>query len=176
MFPVLPHKKGSIRLAGLVDDSIVDGPGIRFTVFTQGCAHGCPGCHNPDTHAFEGGYDADIDAIVAKAFANPLLSGITLSGGDPLYQTEACLELAQKIRGHGLDILVYTGFVWEDLLKKSQTDEVLRAFLKSSDYLIDGPYIKAQRDLTLHFRGSANQRMINVQKSLNSQHVVLMDW
>ncbi len=176
MFPVLQFKKGSIRLAGLVDDSIVDGPGIRLTVFTQGCAHGCPGCHNPDTHDFQGGYEADIDAIVAKALANPLLSGVTLSGGDPLFQTAACLELAQKIRGHGLDVLVYTGFVWEDILKKSQTDEVLRSFLKTIDFMIDGPYIQAQRDLTLHFRGSTNQRLINVPESVKTDHVVLMDW
>ncbi len=165
-----------IRLAGLVDDSIVDGPGIRLTVFTQGCAHGCPGCHNPDTHAFDQGYDADIASIAQKAFANPLLSGITLSGGDPLYQVPACLELVRAIQGHDLDVLVYTGFVWEDLLQTSQTNGVLLDFLKSIDYLIDGPYVKSLRDLTLPYRGSSNQRCIDVRQSLKTNTLVLLDW
>lgn len=169
-------KKGKIRLAGLVDDSIVDGPGIRLAVFTQGCSHACPGCHNPDTHDFEAGYEADIAAVAQKAFDNPILSGITLSGGDPLFQVPACLELVQAIQGHGLDVLVYTGFVWEDILKNSQTNPVLRSFLGKIDYLIDGPYIQSQRDLTLHFRGSANQRCIDVKESLKSHRVVLLDW
>ena len=169
-------KTGKIRLAGLVDDSIVDGPGIRLAIFTQGCAHDCPGCHNPDTHAFDQGYDADIHAIAKKAFDNPLLSGITLSGGDPLYQVPACLELVKAIQGHDLDVLVYTGFVWEDLVKTCQTNAVLLDFLKNIDYLIDGPYVKALRDLTLPYRGSSNQRCIDVKASLKRNSVFLLDW
>lgn len=171
-----PYPKNKIRLAGIVNDSIVDGPGIRLTVFVQGCAHACLGCHNPETHDFRGGYDGDIKSIAEKAFSNPLLSGITLSGGDPLYQVPACLELLETIEGHGLDVVVYTGFLWEELLQLASKDETYEKFLGKIDFLIDGPFVLAKRDLTLHFRGSSNQRCIDVKKSLQSNSVVLTDW
>ena len=99
----------NIRIAGVVNDSIVDGPGLRFSVFTQGCSHHCPGCHNPETHDPQGGHDEDTDALIAKMKKNPLLSGITLTGGDPLEQSAPCLELAKAAHAAGLNVWAYTG-------------------------------------------------------------------
>lgn len=167
---------GKIRLAGIVNDSIVDGPGIRLAVFTQGCAHHCLGCHNPETHDFEGGYEEDIDKIVKMALQNPLLSGVTLTGGDPLYQVDACLELAYKLSGHGLSLIVYTGFTWEELDVLRKQNENVDRFLHEVDYLIDGPFLIDERDISLRFRGSTNQRIIDVQKTLHANEVILASW
>ena len=106
-----------IRIAGTVDDSIVDGPGFRYTVFTQGCSHHCPGCHNPETHDFAGGRTVDTDAIVAQMRANPLLDGLTLSGGDPMEQPAPCAELARQAHALGLNVWCYTGYTLEQLLQ-----------------------------------------------------------
>ncbi len=167
---------GKIRLAGIVNDSIVDGPGLRLAVFTQGCSHNCPACHNPETHDFKGGYDEDIDNIVKEALNNPLLSGVTLTGGDPFYQVEPCLELAYKLSGHGLSLIVYTGFTWEELDAIRFNNPSVNRFLHEIDFLIDGPFIKEQRDLSLRFRGSSNQRIIDVQKTLMNHELVVANW
>lgn len=155
-----------IRIAGYVDDSIVDGPGIRFTIFTQGCAHHCFNCHNPETWAFDKGKDVDIDELISKIKRNPLLQGITLSGGDPLYQVNACLELVKKVKelNSDLDIIIYTGFTFEELANNFKKNDDLLSLLKLSDILIDGKYEDSLRDLTLKFRGSSNQRVINLKK------------
>ena len=160
-----------IRIAGTVNDSIVDGPGYRYTIFTQGCPHHCPGCHNPETHPFEGGRGVDTQTIIDQFRENPLLDGITLSGGDPLCQPEACLVLAQAAHGCGLTVWAYTGYTWETLLKES--DPARMALLREIDVLVDGPFILAQRSLELKFCGSRNQRLIDVKKSLQAGAVVL---
>lgn len=167
---------GKIRLAGLVNDSIVDGPGLRLAIFTQGCAHHCPECHNAHTHDFEGGYEEDIDQIVKMALNNPLLSGITLTGGDPFYQVDACLELVYKLSGRGLNLLAYTGFTWEQLEEMRKTNENLNRLLHELDVVIDGPYQKEERDLSLRFRGSKNQRIIDVKQTMNQHHLVTLNW
>ncbi len=167
---------GKIRLAGIVNDSIVDGPGLRLAVFTQGCAHNCPSCHNPETHDFNGGYEEDIDNIVKMALNNPLLSGVTLTGGDPFYQVDACLELAYKLSGHGLSLIVYTGFTWEELDALRYNNPAVNRFLHEMDFLIDGPFIREERDLSLRFRGSTNQRIIDVQKTLMQHELVTANW
>ena len=167
---------GKIRLAGIVNDSIVDGPGLRLAVFTQGCRHNCLGCHNPETHSFDGGYEEDIDKIVKMALSNPLLSGVTLTGGDPFYQPEACLELAYKLQGHGLSLIVYTVFTFEQLNELRKNDEIVDRFIHEIDFLIDGPFIKSQRDISLRFRGSTNQRIIDVQKSLFQHEIITLNW
>ena len=107
-----------IQLSGIVNDSIVDGEGIRMTIFTQGCPHHCPDCHNPQTHSFMGGYEADTDKILSMMSENPLLDGITLSGGEPMQQPEACYILAEGAKKLNLNVWVYTGYTWEELLKK----------------------------------------------------------
>ena len=153
-----------IRIAGTVDDSIVDGPGFRFVVFMQGCLHHCPGCHNPETHDFAGGRTVDTDAIVAQMRANPLLDGLTLSGGDPMEQPAPCAELARQAHALGLNVWCYTGYTLEQLLQEADPDRM--ALLRETDVLVDGPFLLAQRSLELKYCGSRNQRLIDVKKTL----------
>ena len=161
-----------IRVAGIVDDSIVDGPGFRLTVFTQGCPHDCPGCHNPETHPFDGGKIMDADAIVKMMKDNPLLDGITLSGGDPFCQPEPCAYLARKAKDMGLNVWAYTGYLYENLLSG---DPVKRALLEEVDVLVDGPFILAQKSYECRWRGSPNQRLIDVKASLKKGSPVLLE-
>lgn len=153
-----------LRLAGIVNDSITDGPGIRLTVFMQGCPHHCPGCHNPQTWAFEGGQEVDPSEIMAQIKQNPLLSGVTFSGGEPLAQAAALLPLARQIKRQGLELAIYTGYTFEQLLRMQ--DQTINQLLAQADVLIDGPFIQAQRNLELNFRGSANQRVLRAADSL----------
>ena len=147
-----------IRVANVVQDSIVDGPGMRLVVFTQGCPHHCPGCHNPETHDFNGGLLMDTAEIIAMMNANPLLDGITLSGGEPFCQPEACMVLAEAAHQRGLNVWCYTGFTQEELLQTCDWD--VYELLKHIDVLIDGPYMEKLRTLSLSWRGSTNQRLI----------------
>ncbi len=163
----------NIRIAGTVSDSIVDGPGLRFTVFAQGCPHDCPGCHNPETHDPMGGRDADTDELIAKMKKNPLLSGLTLSGGDPMSQPLPCLELAKAAHGMGLNVWTYTGWTYEALTRENDPDRA--ALLRETDVLIDGPFIQTQRSLELTFCGSRNQRLIDMKKTLASGAIVLWE-
>ena len=160
-----------IRIFGTVEDSIVDGPGIRYSVFTQGCPHHCPGCHNPESHPFEGGKVVDTAELIQVMKRNPLLDGLTLSGGEPFCQPEACLELARAAKAARLSVWSYTGYTWEAL--HAQNDPARMALLKELDVLVDGPFILAQRSLALKFCGSRNQRVIDVQKSLAAGEIVL---
>lgn len=151
-----------IRIAGIIEESIVDGPGIRMVVFTQGCKHNCKGCHNPETHSFQGGSIVDIDHIVSRAKTNPLLDGITLSGGEPFEQSMECSVLAKKIKEIGLNVVTYTGYTFEEIMK----NENFRDLLFQTDILIDGKFEVDNKNLMLKFRGSSNQRIINVRKYL----------
>lgn len=162
-----------IRLSGVVNDSIVDGPGIRLTVFTQGCPHHCPGCHNPQTHDPQGGFSGDTEAILRALKENPLLDGITLSGGEPLAQPIACKELAEGTKKCGLNVWAYTGYVWESLFEEGNS--AVLDLLNHIDVLVDGPFLEDQRSLELHFCGSKNQRLIDVKKSLAAGNVVLWE-
>lgn len=148
----------TIRVAGIKEESIVDGPGIRFVVFTQGCKHNCRGCHNPHTHSFDGGMLMKIDDIVDKIKGNSLLKGITLSGGEPFEQAESCLELVKKVKKLGLDVFCYTGYTVEELLK----DKDKKRLVKEVDTLVDGKFILEEKNLLLKFKGSENQRIINI--------------
>ena len=162
-----------ISLSGVTGDSIVDGPGLRLTIFTQGCLHHCPGCHNPQTHDPEGGSWADTEDILAAAAENPLLDGITLSGGDPFVQPVPCLALAEGAHKIGLNVWTYTGYTWEALLEENDAEKL--ALLKETDVLVDGPFLLAERSLELRFCGSRNQRLIDVKKSLAEDKVVLWE-
>lgn len=162
-----------ISLSGVTGDSIVDGPGLRLTIFTQGCLHHCPGCHNPQTHDPEGGSWADTEDILAAAAENPLLDGITLSGGDPFLQPVPCLALAEGAHKIGLNVWTYTGYTWEALREENDADKL--ALLKETDVLVDGPFLLAERSLELRFCGSRNQRLIDVKKSLAEGKVVLWE-
>ena len=161
-----------IRLAAeCTVDSIVDGPGLRTTVWTQGCKHDCKGCHNPSTHDMNGGYEVDVDDLVNFYLKQELQSGVTLSGGDPFYQPEALLELTNKLKKNNVNIWCYTGFVFEDLMK----DDICQQVLKNINVLVDGPFIIAKKSLALLFKGSENQRLIDVQSSLKKNEIVLYE-
>lgn len=163
-------KDYNLRIAGVIDESIVDGPGIRFVIFTQGCPHDCPGCHNPQTHDFASGHVVPISRLLSEIQANPLISGVTLSGGEPFCQPEPLAELVRVLKQGGKHIMAYSGYTWEQLLRLE--DPAVGMLLRQCDVLVDGPFIEAQRDLTLRFRGSRNQRLINVQKSLREGRIV----
>ena len=159
---------GNIRIAGLVSDSIVDGPGIRYAVFTQGCAHGCKGCHNPDTWDFDAGTEVSIDKIVENVLKNPILDGVTLTGGEPFYQIDETYELAYKLKGLGINIIAFTGFKFEELMEMKDSNPNLERLLHTIDVLVDGPYEEDKRDLTLRFRGSSTQRVIDLPKTFQN--------
>lgn len=161
----------NLRIAGTVADSIVDGPGIRYVIFTQGCPHNCPECHNPETHDFNSGQEADVEKILQEIFSNPLISGVTFSGGDPICQAEALLPIAKAIKEKGKHLMMYTGYVFEELEKSS--NEAVHQLLKYTDILVDGPYIAEERNLTLSYRGSENQRVIDMVKTRAAGEVVL---
>ena len=156
-----------LRLSGIVNDSIVDGPGLRYTIFTQGCPHKCPGCHNPQTHDFKGGYVESVDNLLKDIKANPLLNGVTFSGGEPFCQSEALSVLADEIHKLGLDIVTYTGYTFEELYNDKEHPEYLE-LLKRTDVLIDGPFMIDLKSLDCKFRGSTNQRIIDVKKTLSA--------
>lgn len=171
----MKDKSQYIRIAGVVRESIVDGPGIRFVVFCQGCPHHCPGCHNGETHDFAGGYDCSVDKILQAVDANPLLDGVTFSGGEPACQPEGFLTLARGVKERGLDLVMFSGYTFEELCRMSEENDVLKALLQHLDILIDGRYDEGQRDLTLRFRGSRNQRIIDVKASLKTGKTTLSE-
>lgn len=165
----------TIRMAGVVRESIVDGPGLRMAVFCQGCPHGCPGCHNQETHDFAGGYDCEIEKIVQAVKADPLLDGVTFSGGEPFCQPEAFFNLALALKElrPDLNLMAYSGYTYEELT--AMHSEGVDRLLAIIDYLVDGPFILAERDLTLLFRGSANQRIIDMNRTRAEGSVVLAE-
>lgn len=161
------------RIAGVVNDSIVDGPGVRLAIFFQGCNYKCPGCHNVNTWDVNAGHLEDTNTITKMIKENPLLDGITLTGGEALLQKEAVLELSKIAKAHNLDVTLYTGSTLEELL--SRNDEVINEVLHLIDYLIDGPFVLSLKDTTLPYRGSSNQRLIDVKKSLKENKVILFE-
>ncbi|MBR2693916.1 MAG: anaerobic ribonucleoside-triphosphate reductase activating protein [Thermoguttaceae bacterium] len=148
----------TILVAGIEPESITDGPGVRFVVFTQGCPHHCRGCHNPETHAFSGrGTPMTVDELYARIVADPLVTGVTFSGGEPLLHAGPLSRLAKKCHIDGKNVMVYTGYLYEKIREAANPD--WDALLAETDILIDGPYVEAERSLAIHFRGSRNQRV-----------------
>ncbi len=160
-----------IRVNGIVQDSIVDGPGLRLAVFVQGCSHHCPGCHNPGTHDPMGGRLMETGEIARMLSENPLLDGLTLSGGEPFEQPVACLQLALAARARGLNVWAYSGSTYEALLENG--DEDVKRLLAACDVLVDGPFVQSRRSLELDFRGSANQRLIDLNRTRQTGEVTL---
>ena len=160
-----------LNLSGLVSDSIVDGPGIRVCVFSQGCPHHCPGCHNPETWEFGCGTDVEEEQILDIIRSNPLCRGVTFSGGEPFAQAEGFARLAKMLKELGYEVASYTGYTFEQLLQGNKQQQQL---LQSIDVLIDGPFVIAEKSLELSFRGSRNQRILNVPASLAAGQAVLM--
>ncbi len=163
----------TLRIAGVVRESIVDGPGFRFVVFCQGCPHGCEGCHNPETHDFKGGYDCELRKIVDAVEKNPLLDGVTFSGGEPFCQPEAFYKLGLELKKKDLNLMAYTGYTYEELL--AMENEGINNLLSILDLLVDGRYVAEERDLTLLFRGSKNQRVIDMNLTRQNKEVTLAE-
>lgn len=156
-----------VRIAGTVNDSIVDGNGIRFTIFTQGCPHQCKGCHNPQTHDFNGGIIVSEEELLKKIKANPLLDGVTFSGGEPFCQAAALASIGKKIHSMGnLDIVTYTGYTFEELTKNFDKHPEWKELLEETDILIDGRFEESLKSYNIRFRGSTNQRYLDAKESL----------
>ena len=160
-----------MRIANTVNDSIVDGHGLRFTIFTQGCPRHCPGCHNPDTHDPAGGREVSLEELMAEMGRNPLIEGVTFSGGEPFAQAADCAALAQAAHARGLNVWTYSGYLFEHLRDSGNPDWT--ALLAQTDVLVDGPFLAKEKSYELHFRGSRNQRLIDVPRSLAQGRVVL---
>lgn len=161
-----------IKIAGTVSESIVDGVGFRYTIFTQGCPHNCRGCHNPQTHDFEGGKLVDTDDLFNDCIEDPLNKGVTFSGGEPFCQPKPLYELGRRFKERGMSLWCYSGWTWEELLKKAETDDAVSKLLSIVDVLVDGRFILERRTLSLPFRGSGNQRLIDVPASLRKGAVI----
>ena len=163
-----------IRLAGeMTTESVVDGEGIRTVIWTQGCPHHCPGCHNPETHDFKGGFLRDVDDVIEEIKNVPLQDGITLSGGDPLSQIEPCLKIAKWCQENNLNVWCYTGYKIEDLLERAKKEKNLRELLENVDVLVDSPFILELRSFEVPFRGSKNQRLIDAKKTIKENKVCI---
>lgn len=154
--------------ADIQSDSIVDGEGLRTVIWFQGCPHGCPGCQNPETHDIKQGMEVDIEEVFEKIDNLKFQKGITLSGGDPFMQPEAAKKIADYAHKCGYNIWCYTGYTYENIIKNPK----LKSLLESVDVLIDGPFLLEEKSLNCRFRGSKNQRIIAVKKSLEEERVV----
>lgn len=162
-----------IRLASSLDfDSIVDGPGLRIVLWTQGCPHHCKGCHNPQTWDYTGGKLFDINELIEQIENSHLQDGLTLSGGEPFEQVEALIPIVKAAKQKGLNVWSFSGYLYENLLQ----DELKKQLLELLDVLVDGRFIESQKDFRLWFKGSKNQRIIDVQKSLLNNKVILSDY
>ena len=190
----------TISLYGTVPDSIVDGPGLRYAVFVQGCSHHCPGCHNPESQPAEGGTETTLAALLADIRANGLAHDVTLSGGEPFEQPKACAALAAELKRNGYGIWCYTGYLYDDLAGRAEAARTQQAqreeagltgnaltegiaddlavgdLLDSIDVLVDGPFVESRKSLELKWCGSSNQRLIDVPHRLcrgMAAHLVL---
>lgn len=160
-----------LRIAGVVQESIVDGPGIRYTIFTQGCPFHCDGCHNPQAQALGGGMEVKLLVLYQEIVQNPLITGVTFSGGEPFIQTRPLIALAKILKKAGYDLWSYSGYTYDKLVN----DSMRKALLECLDVVVDGPFVKKLHSLDLDYRGSSNQRIIDVQKSLAQGQVVLKE-
>ena len=161
-----------IRIAGVVKESTVDGPGFRYVIFTQGCPHHCEECHNPETHDMNGGKLESITTLVDDIKKNPLLKGITLSGGEPFMQAKKLVKLLSLLDLNRYTVMTYTGFKYEYLLENADENNGFLELLKLTDVLIDGKFELALKSEKAKFRGSTNQRAIDVKNSLKENRII----
>ena len=163
--------KDDIKIAGVQDDSIVDGPGLRMTIFFQGCPRACEGCHNPESIDFDSGEFSSVERLAERIDNNPLLQGITFSGGEPLSRAKAILPLAEEIIKRNLELAIYTGYTLEEILEDG--DKYVLELLEKSSILIDGPFEMDQKSLTIPFRGSYNQRILDSRESVRNKKAII---
>lgn len=161
----------TLKIAGVVTESIVDGPGIRYTIFTQGCPFHCKGCHNPQSQPLKGGMDVKLKIFYDEIKQNPLVTGVTFSGGEPFIQAGALSLLAKVLKREGYSVWSYSGYTYDKL----ERDDKFRSLLEQIDILVDGPYVQSKHSMDIDFRGSTNQRIIDVPKSLAQDKVVLAE-
>ena len=164
-------KETYLRVAGVIEESIVDGPGIRFVLFLQGCPLHCPGCQNPQTWDFDGGTLVPASEVLERIKANPLAKGVTFSGGEPFVQAERLLPLAEELKEQGYHLMAFSGYTLEELIQKPGC----LALLEKLDLLVDGPYVEAKKSLELRFRGSSNQRILNIAKTRENGWKAVLD-
>lgn len=161
-----------IRISGTVSESIVDGPGFRYTIFVQGCPHNCPGCHNPQTHDFDGGRIVDTDELFRECVDDPLNKGVTFSGGEPFSQAKELYELGKRFKERGYDLWCYTGWTMNELWKMAESEYYVGKLMSIIDVLVDGRFIEERKTLALPFRGSENQRLIDMKMTLEENMVI----
>jgi len=164
-----------IRIAGVVRESIVDGPGIRYVIFAQGCPHRCKGCHNEQALDFSGGKTIEIEKILNDIEKDPLISGVTFSGGEPFCQPEGFSELAVRLKEKDINIMAYTGYTYEELTALSAGDKKIKILLENIDILVDGRFVLEKRDLELQFKGSSNQRYIDMNATRKQRGLVILE-
>ena len=169
-------KDGQIKVAGIVDESIVDGPGIRFVVFVQGCKHKCEGCHNSHTQNFSGGEYMSVSSLIKRVKENPLLDGVTLSGGEPFEQSGAVSIFAKELKELNYNVITYSGFTYEDIERKGEENSSYLELLNNTDVLIDGRFEMPKRNLKLNFRGSENQRIIDVKATRKNEEITTIEF
>lgn len=165
-----------IRLSGIAYESLVNGPGMRRVLFAQGCKHNCKGCFNPETHDFSGGEEVNMDEIIKDIAENPMLKGVTFSGGDPLEQAEEFSYIAEKVRDLGLNVWCYTGYTYEYIIENLDKRKGWKRLVHNIDVLVDGKFDGSKTQDGLRFRGSTNQRFIDIKKSLSGNEIQQLDY
>ena len=165
-----------IRLSGIAYESLVNGPGIRRVFFSQGCKHNCKGCFNPDTHYFNGGENRNMDELIESVLDNPMIKGVTFSGGDPLEQAEKFAYMAKAFKNNNLNIWCYTGYTYEYIREHKDENNGWNELLNNIDVLVDGKFEEENMQEGLKFRGSTNQRIIDIKESLNHGKIVTLDY
>jgi len=165
--------KQALRLSGLTHESLVDGPGLRYVIFTQGCPHRCPNCHNPTSWDMDTGKEFTVKEIIRMLKKQKKIQGVTFSGGEPFLQAAELSQIALAAHQLGLDVVTYSGFTYEELIEQGKNDINITALLSASDLLIDGKYIDAKRDSSLPFRGSSNQRIIKIPETQKTGKIVV---
>ena len=166
----------TIRLSGIAYESLVNGPGMRRVFFAQGCKHNCEGCFNPETHDFSGGEEKNIDNLIKDVLKNKMIKGITFSGGDPLEQADDFSYMAKAFKKSGLNIWCYTGYTFEILLEKMKNEDSIRELIENIDVLVDGRFEINNKKEGLRFRGSSNQRIIDVKESLKQEKISILEY
>ncbi len=165
----------TVRVFGTAQDSIVDGPGLRYALFVQGCSHHCEGCHNAKSWPVEGGTEMTLGEVLAQIHGNGLVRSVTLSGGEPFEQPEPLAVLAAQLKGEGYNLWSYSGYTFEQLQEMAVARPAVRELLAQLDVLVDGPFRKDQKSLGLLYRGSANQRLVDMPATLSAGEVVLWE-
>jgi anaerobic ribonucleoside-triphosphate reductase activating protein len=168
-------KKSLVRLAGIAYESLVNGPGLRRVFFAQGCRHNCKGCFNPDTHRFDGGELKNSDELIENIKLNPMIKGVTFSGGDPFEQAKEFAYIAKRVKELGLNIWCYTGYTFEYILKHMSNENDWDKLINNIDVLVDGKFDENKKDCKIKFRGSSNQRIIDVKRSINLKKIITLE-